>query len=322
MTEKNGKIATQGFTFVLVEDFTHVAFSCAVEPLRIANLLSGEELYRWRLASENGKTAASSNGSVTLVDGGLEPVPHNDMLFVLSGISVNRHVTPALLSYIRRERARGTRIGALCSGAYILAKAGLLDGMRAAIHWEFHDAFVEEFPDVRLCRSVFVTDERIITASGGTAAADLMLHMIAQEHGIDLSTAVADQMVYNAVREPTADQKVSLQARYGIRNPHISEAVQIMADHLEEPITPSQIAARIGISTRQLERLFGRYVNCSPKRYLVEMRLHKARNLLVQTERSVTDIAIACGFASASHFTRVYRANLGITPVMQRSRLS
>ncbi len=149
------------FTFLLIEEFSHLAFSCAVEPpLRIANLVSGEDLYSWSFASENGETAICSNGSVTLVHHGFDGLPKSDQLFALSGIHMRSHVTKPLLATLRREKARGTSVGALCSGAWLLAEAGFLDGMQAAIHWEYHDAFTERFPpDVNLVRSVFVADE-------------------------------------------------------------------------------------------------------------------------------------------------------------------
>ncbi len=257
---------TEHFVFFLVEDFTHLAFSCAIEPLRIANLVSGEKLYDWTLASEDGASATGSNGVQNIVQRGWEPVRKSDRLFVVAGVNVRKHVTPALLSGIRRERSLGTKIGGICSGAYVLAKAGMLEDVRTAVHWEYHDSFMEEFPTVSLVRSVFVADDRIVTASGGTAAADLMLHLIAETHGMDLSVAVADQMVYNAVRESTAEQRVSLQSRHGMRNAHLASAIQLMSESIEEPLTPAAIAREIGISVRQLERIFGRYLNCSPKK--------------------------------------------------------
>lgn len=309
----------QGFTILLVEDFTHLAFSCVIEPLRIANLLHGTPLYRWRLASEDGLRAVSSNGVATVVDQGMDPVPSGDILLVLSGIGVEKRISPGLLAYIRRERARGTKIGAICSGAYVLARAGLLDGRRATIHWQFHDGFEELFPDVRLLRSVYVPDAKYPTASGGTAAADLMLHLIGRTHGSDLAIAVADQMLYNTARNADAAQRYSLQSRYGLRNAHIADAVRLMTDQMEEPLAPSEIAAQIGISTRQLERLFGRYMKCSPKKFSTDLRLERARNLLLQTEMSVTEIAHACGFGSTGHFSRVYRARYGVTPTRQRA---
>ena len=310
------------FVFLLVPEFTHLAFSCAIEPLRIANLISGKELYKWSLISQNGETAEASNEVVVQVHRGLEPLNRGEQLFVLSGIRMKEHMTPEILGMIRKARVTGNLAGALCSGAYALAKAGLLDGMKAAIHWDYHDSFMEEFPDVSLVRNVFVSDEKYITASGGTATADLMIHLIEEKHGRDLALEVADMMLHNAVREASAEQKLSLQSRHGIRNEHLSNAVRIMSEHIEEPIPPSEIAAEIGISTRQMERLFGRHMNCSPKKYYVDMRLQKARNLLLQTEKPVTEIAFLCGFASPAHFARVYRNQFGVTPVNQRGKIS
>lgn len=309
------------FVFLLLENFSHLAFSCALEPLRIANLVSGRDLYRWSLASVDGISARCSNGSVTLVDRGLQPMGHADRLFVLSGIHVQQSTTPAVLNYLRREKSTGTAMGAICSAAYVLARAGFLDGVKTAIHWEYHDLFAEEFPEVDLVRSIFVANQKYITASGGTAAADLMLHLIARQHGNDLSTAVADQMCYNAVREGTAAQRVSIQSRHGMRNDHLARAIAIVEARMEDPLAPCELADLLGISTRQLERLFGRYLNTSPKRYITEMRLHRARNLIVQSEQSITEIAMACGFNSTSHFSKVFRSHYGISPLAQRTTL-
>lgn len=310
------------FVFFLLRDFTHIAFSCALEPLRIANLVSGKPLYRWTLASEDGKTATCSNGSVTLTHQGMEPTRHADRLFVISGLDVQTNTTPAVLNWLRRERAAGTPLGGICSGAYVLAKAGFLDGIETAVHWAWHDLFLEELPEVRLVRNVFCARPKIITASGGTAAADLMLHLIGKAHGVDLATEVADQMVYNAVREGTAAQRVSLQSRHGMRNEHLVRAIAIMEETIENPASPSIIAERLGISTRQLERLFGRYLNSTPKHYFMEMRLHRAQNLLVQTEQSITEIAMACGFQSTSHFSKVFRGFFGRSPLSHRTTLA
>ena len=313
----------QHFIFALVEDFTHLALTCAVDPLRIANLLSGKQLYRWSFASADGERAVGSDASVLLTHHKFTDLPDYDRLFVLSGLDVQKKDHTALIAALRKEeRLRGKPIGALCSGAYVLAQAGFLDGQAAAIHWEYHDGFMEEFPEVNLLRNVFVADEKHITASGGTATADLMLHLIERDHGYDLSVAVADQMVYSAARDATAAQKVSLQSRNGMRNAHLAKAIEIMRANLDEPVSPALIAGQIGLSIRQLERLFGKYLNSSPKKYYMDMRLERARNLLLQTEMSVIDVAIACGFESAGHFSRVYRVAYGISPMMQRGRLS
>ncbi|MCB1311973.1 MAG: helix-turn-helix domain-containing protein [Sedimentitalea sp.] len=149
-----------------------------------------------------------------------------------------------------------------------------------------------------------------------------MLHLIATEHGADLATAVADQMVYNAVREGTAAQRVSLQSRHGMRCQHLTRAIRLMEETIETPLAPRAIAEQLDISTRQLERLFGKYLNTSPKRYIVEMRLHRARNLIVQTEQSITQIAMACGFNWTSHFSKVFRSHSGTSPITQRTTLA
>ena len=318
---KIAQMSPQHFVFLLVENHTHLTLACAIEPLRIANMIGGARFYTWSYASEDGVSAKASNETVTLVQHSFGDLPRCDRLFVIPGLGMTEFITPALLASLRKARITGTKVGALCSGAWVLAEAGFLDGMKAAIHWEYHDAFVERFPEVTLVRSVFVADEKHVTASGGTATADLMLHLIEQDHGYDLSVAVSDMMVYAGARESSVDQKISLQSRLGMRNPHVSRAIEIMRGALEDPVSPLTIAQELGISARQLERLFGRYFNTSPSRYYMELRLDRARNLLLQTEMSISEIAAASGFQSVGHFTRLYRKFFETTPGAQRGRM-
>ena len=313
---------TEHFVFLLVEEFSLLAFANAVEPLRIANLVSELPLYTWSFASEDGFAVHSSSGTAMSVSHTLSDIPSCSRLFLISGTNAPRHTSPKVLAELRRLYRHGTALGALCSGSYALAASGLLDGHPAAVHWEFHDAITEQFPDVDLRPSVFVTDAPIISASGGTATADLMLHLINLRHGDILATAVADQMVYNAVRNENAQQRVSVQSRAGVRSKKLAEALAIMKAELDETTSPTEVADRIGISTRQLERIFGKHLHTSPKRYLLDLKLERAKHLLVQTEMSVTDIAFACGFASASHFARVYRSRFGISPSQQTRALT
>jgi transcriptional regulator GlxA family with amidase domain len=309
------------FVFLLVDNFSHLAFSCAVEPLRIANLLTKRDLYSWAFASEDGQFARASNGSETRVALAFDDATTADYLFVLSGIGVQSAVTPNLLAALRHGRAHGARIGALCSGAYILAEAGMLDNQQAAIHWDYHDTFMEEFPLVSLSRTVFVAEAPTITASGGTATADLMLYLIGKKHGLELAAEVADQMVYTAARDAGGAQRVSLGSRYGVRNDHLTLAIQLMNENIDAPLPPSVIAGEVGISARQLERLFGRHLNCSPKKYYVDLRLQKAQRLLVQTDMSVTEIAFATGFNAPTHFSKTYRVHFGVSPSNQRGTI-
>lgn len=302
------------YHFLLVPDYTHLAFSCAIEPLRLANLLSGQNLYRWTLMAENGHSQTCSTGTTILVDEGFEPLESGDQLIVVAGANVPRHTTAAVVDYVRRQSRHGVRLGAVCSASYVLAKAGLLDGKSCAIHWAYHDILSEEFPTVRLRRSVYVSDESIVSASGGPAAADLMLHMIAEAHGYDLAGQIADQMVYNAVRSGVSEQRLSFSARFGMRNHKIVRAFRIMESHVEDRVKTTEIAGELGITVRQLQRLFNRFVGKSPARVYSEIRLDKARNLLLQTDMSVTEVSVACGFGSTSNFSKSYREYFGHSP--------
>ncbi len=306
------------YVFLLLERFTLVAFAAAIEPLRLANQISGRTLYDWRLLGENGQTAISSNGMRAVLDAGLVETGRDDTILVCGGIDVARAATRPVLGWLRREARRGTRIGAICTGAWVLAEAGLLDGRRATIHWENQDGFAEKFPDVSLIRTVFVEDGSRLTAAGGTTAIDLMLRQIARDHGAALAGRVADQMIHTAIRSEDDHQRLSIPTRIGARHPRLAQVVARMEANIEDPISPARLAMDADMSPRQLERLFARYLGRSPKRYYMEIRLERARNLLLQTEMGVMEIALACGFASAAHFSKCYRASYGSTPYRQR----
>ncbi len=306
------------FVFVLLNNFTMLCFACAVESLRIANRMAGKTLYTWDIAGEGGQTVACSNGIETKLHMDLTELNRDDTVMVCGGIDVQAATTKKVLNWLRREARRGVTMGGLCTAGYTLAKAGLLDGKKATIHWENQDSFAEEFEDVTLTKSVFVIDGNRITTAGGTASIDLMLKIIADDHGEDLANAVADQLIYSAIRTDQDTQRLSIPTRIGVRHPKLSRVIQIMETAIEEPISPATLARDVGMSTRQLERLFRRYLNRSPKRYYMELRLQKARNLLMQTDMSVINVALACGFASPSHFSKCYRSHYNTTPYRER----
>jgi len=241
---------------------------------------------------------------------------------VCGGIDVQAATTKKLLAWLRREARKGLVVGGLCTAAHTLAKAGLLDGKRATIHWENQDSFGEEFEEVVLTKSVFVMDGNRLTTAGGTSSLDLMLKLIADDHGEETANAVADQLIYSSIRTDQDTQRLSVPTRIGVRHPKLSQVIQQMERNIEEPISPSILARDVGMSTRQLERLFRRYLNRSPKRYYMELRLQKARNLLMQTDMSVINVALACGFASPSHFSKCYRAHYQTTPYRERGSQS
>lgn len=306
------------YVFVLLDNFTLLCFSAALESLRIANRMAERELYSWRIVGEGGDDAYCSAGTGFKLDGDLDDVTRDDVVMVCGGIDVQAATTKRLLGWLRREARKGVPIAGLCTAAYTLAKAGLLSGKKATIHWENQDSFSEEFPEVELTKSVFVVDGSRLTTAGGTSSIDLMLKLIADDHGEELANAVADQLIYSSIRTDQDTQRLSVPTRIGVRHPKLSQVIQIMEQNIEEPISPSILAKDVGMSTRQLERLFRRYLNRSPKRYYMELRLQKARNLLMQTDMSVINVALACGFASPSHFSKCYRSHYDTTPYRER----
>jgi AraC family transcriptional regulator, glycine betaine-responsive activator len=306
------------FVFVLLDQFTMLCFSCAIECLRIANRMAGKTLYTWKIAGEGGEVAVCSNGTAFRLDIDLDEISREDVILLCGGIDVQKATSKRLVNWLRREARRGTIIGGLCTASHCLASAGLLDGKKATIHWENQDSFAEEFPEVNLTKSIFVMDGNRYTTAGGTSSIDLMLKIIAQDHGEELASTVADQLIYSTIRTDQDTQRLSIPTRIGVRHPKLSQVIQMMEHNLEEPISPAILAEDVGMSTRQLERLFRRYLNRSPKRYYMELRLQKARNLLMQTDMSVINVALACGFASPSHFSKCYRAHYNTTPYRER----
>ncbi|WP_421747858.1 GlxA family transcriptional regulator [Cognatishimia sp.] len=310
------------FVFVLLNEFTLFAVATASECLRVANRMAGKQLYRWAATSETNEPVLSSSGVAFPVDIGFDDVTRDDILIVCGGMNIQTNSTQKAMNFLRKESRKGVKIGSFCAGAHTLAKAGLLDGHRATIHWENQDGFVEDFPEINLTRSVFAIDRNRFTAAGGTAAIDLMLRIIADDHGTELSNAVADQLIYSAIRTDQDFQRLSTPTRMGVRHPRLSTVIDMMEDSIEEPLSPSALAESVNMSTRQLERLFRRYLDRSPKQYYMELRLARARNLLMQTSMSTIDIAVACGFTSPSHFSKCYRAHYGVTPYRERGSQS
>jgi transcriptional regulator GlxA family with amidase domain len=309
----------QTFGFLLLPEFSLLAFTSAVEPLRSANRLSRRTLYAWRLISRDGGAVASSGGIEVMTQAAIADVDRIPDLFVVAGLDAQTFDDRAILSWLRRLARVGCRLGALTTGSYILARAGLLDGYRCTIHWENLAGFREDFPGIDATTEVYEIDRNRMTCSGGTAAMDLMLGLIAADHGRALAIAVADQFIHERIRAPSEPQRMGLRNRLGITQPKLLAAIERMEDNLEEPLSRRVLAAHTGVSTRQLERLFRKYLRRTPTRYYLELRLDRARGLLTQTAMSVLDVALACGFVSASHFSKCYREFFGKTPREERA---
>jgi len=308
----------QQIGFLLLPNFTLISFASAVEALRLANRTSGRALYGWTLITRDGQPVRASNGISFHPDASIETAPALEMVMVCSGIGGHLYNDKSVFSWLRRVDRQGTSIGALCTGSHVLARAGLLDGYRCTIHWESLAGFIEEFPAIEVTNELFEIDRNRFTCSGGTAVLDMMLNLIGRQYGHELAAAVSELFIHERIRDQHDQQRMALTARLGVRHPKLISVVKLMEQNLEEPLDRAALAERVGLSTRQLERLFGKYLNRSPARYYLELRLHRARLLLLQTNMSVIDVALACGFVSASHFSKCYRDFFGKTPRKER----
>jgi transcriptional regulator GlxA family with amidase domain len=310
---------TQTFGFLLIPRFSLLAFASALEPLRAANRASGRTLYDWRLLSLDGNAVPSSSGVEVNCDADTESVERLHTILVVSGLHGIEYEDRATIGWLRRQARQGVRLGAISTGAYLLARAGLLDGYRCTIHWENLAAFAEAFPDLDISDELFEIDRNRLTCSGGEAALDMMLRLIQLEHGRDLATAVSENFIHERIRDQNDQQRMALRTRLGISHPKMLGVIALMEENLEEPLSRAELARRAGLSTRQLERLFRKYLGRTPTRYYLEMRLNRARTLLHQTSMSVLDVALACGFVSASHFSKCYREYFSRTPREERA---
>jgi len=307
--------------FLLLPNFSMGGFVSAVEPLRLANWVSDRTLYQWELFSRDGGPVAGSNGISVNVDRAITDVETHPMVFVCGGIHIRKQEDEKVLSWLRRLDRRGARLGALCTGTHTLARAGLLDNHRCTIHWENLPAFVEEFPHIDVGNDLYEIDGSRMTCAGGTASLDMMLHFIAEQFGRDLEMAVSEELIYGNVREGTDVQRIAMPQRFGVTHGKLLKVIAIMEENLERPISQQALGEAVGLSTRQLERLFRKYLQRTPTRFYLELRLKRARQLLLQTAMSILDVALAAGFVSASHFSKCYRDHYGCTPRDERRAL-
>lgn len=300
--------------FLLVDEFGMLGFASALDALRYANGISNRPLYRWKIYSSGGAPVTSSAGVRIAVDSAIGDGEATDLMLVVAGLDAERYRDDAMFERLRRLARKGAVLGGVSLGPYLLARAGLLNGYRCTVHWENLAAFGEEFPRLQTSAEVFEIDRDRVTCSGGTAALDLMLEIIGARHGRPLATQVADACILDRIRTRGDPQRMPLRLRVGVSHPKLLRAIELIETSHEHRASQRQLAGGVGVSERQLERLFRRYLDTTPARYARDCRLARARALLRQTGMSVIEVAIACGFTTASHFTKSYRERFGITP--------
>jgi AraC family transcriptional regulator, glycine betaine-responsive activator len=310
------------FAFLTLPRYSMIAVVNAVEPLRMANLVTGKNVYDWAFVSLDGKPTVSSNGLHVAPTIALAELPAVDFVFVCGGVQIREAISQSLLAGLRRLQKRRIALGALCTGGYALAEAGLLDGYHATIHWENLSSLREQFPRVLIGDQLFTIDRDRLTCSGGIAPLDLMLHLVKAELGPRISQLISEQFIVERMRSERDRQYVPLRAQVGVSHESLIGIANLMEEHIEKPLSLAEIAAASGVSRRQIERLFKRHVQCVPKKYYLQVRLRRARELLLQTSMSIMDITTATGFQSPPHFSRCYRREFGQPPSAEREALS
>ena len=287
-----------------------IAFTNAVEVLRMANDLSGEALYRWTVYSSDGAPVAASNGFTIGQTHRFDEQAPPDILFVCGGVDIGAAVDDSVLRVLKAAARAKIPLGALCAGSLALAKAGLLDGYRCAIDRENRLALHGRFPRITFSQELLVIDRDRYTCSGGTAPLDLLLNIIAPRIGQSIVARISEQLI------------LATAARLGFNHKALSEAAALMEGNIEEPLSLEDLAGKVSLSPRQLQRMFRHYLSVTPTQYYLNLRLRRARELLLQTAMSIMDVTLACGFQSPCHFSKSYRMLFGHSPSAERRATS
>lgn len=316
--DKNFEPQTLGF--LLVDGFALMSYASLVEPYRAANMLAGRTLYRWTHISVSGQPGDASNGAMIVADQAVGSSLACDTLFVFAGGDPTKFDDQRTFAWLRQIALSGTVIAGISAGPYLLARAGLLDGYRATIHWEHRPAFAEAFPKATLEQGLYVVDRRRLTCAGGLAGMDLAIELIERHHGHALAAQVSDWFIRSEPRAADRPQRLSLRDRYGIGNDRVLMVLARMEANVEDPLSRDDLARVAGVSIRQLERLFGGTLSETVNEAYLRIRLTKAEQLMRTTGLLATDVMVACGFKSASHFSRSYKRRFGFAPSKERQR--
>ncbi len=294
--------------FLLLPGFPLMSYAAAVEPLRAANELAGKRLYRWWHASPSGEAVESSNGIVVLPD-----VQISDASLVAARVFVCAGGNPSLFAdrtvfaWLRQLARRAIAVGGISGGPYVLARAGLLAGRRCTLHWEHVPAFRERFPRTFVARSLFEIDGDRITCSGGTAALDLMLRLVADDHGPALAAAISDWFLHNQIREGVAPQRMATPLRFDVHDARLVRVLDAVEANIEVPLSREALAAIACVSPRQLERMMSKALGRSLHQHYLKQRLGQSLRLGRETTLSSAEIAAATGFTSAAELRRAQR---------------
>jgi transcriptional regulator GlxA family with amidase domain len=306
--------APLAFAVLVFPGFPMMAFSSVIEPLRAANVLAKKHCYSWIVVGATAGQVEASNGVVIQPSFFVDDAPKVDRIVVCSGGDADHIVADNAVRWIRNSLRSGAHIGAVADAAFFLARAGLLDGHACTLHWTSQAAFIETFPDIELRRDLYVIDRKRFTSAGGVGSLDMMLEIIAKDYGAELAAGVAEWFVHSPLRSSVDRKLMPLRLRTGVQNELVLSAIAIMEDAVEERLSMSDLAARLGVSSDKLERSFRSELDVSPNGYYRRLRLKRAADLLAHSTLAVRDVSLACGFASMSSFARAFREEHGHAP--------
>jgi len=305
------------FVFVLIPRFSLLALSCAIDALRAANSDLDQPGYRWTLASIDSNQVESSSG-IALPVSRLDHVRDANVVALCGGDSSHSYSSEPLARWLRNESRRDVMIGSLSDGAFVAADAGLFENYRSTIHWKCLDAYRLRFPELDIRASILEIDRRRFSCAGGTSSLDLMLHFIREDLGTNAVVSITDNYFHDTVRDSSQGQHLAEAYRHASKSRILSEALAIMSSHLDQSISIAEISRRAGTSHRSLDRLFQKHFGATPGKHFRKLRLSRAATLLTQTGLPVSEIALNCGFSTASHLGRYFREAYNLSPNQYR----
>jgi len=305
---------------LLLPNFSLLGVIAAIDVMRHANRLSRKNLYAWRAYSSDGAAVRASNGLVLNAERIPPAEAALDSIFVCGGFNPERFKDPAVFRWLRSSARRGVRLGAVTTGAYVLARAGLLDGYACTIHWENAASFAADFPHIELRNNLYVIDRDRYSCSGATATLDMFLHIVSEDHGPGLAIGIAEELQVDRIRSSVDEQARAYRVAVLHRSQKLAAAIAAMEGNLDTPLAVNELADRAGLTRRQLHRLFRHHTHMSPREYYRDLRLRHARLMLLNTITPILEIAVSTGFTTHSHFTKCYRQRFGVSP--REDRLS
>lgn len=314
-------IKTEKIGILLIEGYPLIPFSCVVESLRTANRLSGVAMFEWQYFSPDSKLVNSSSG-ITVPTMPISEADDLETLVICAPNTAQHFDDTNVLKLLKKFDKQGVNLGSVSSGSFLLAKASLLDDCRCTIHWENIPVFKEIYPHLDVTFTLYEINNKRFTCSGGTAALDMMLKLIENQHGRVLAQEISQQFQHDRIRTDIDSQQMADRIDLAMSAPKLIDVISLMESNIETPLSLPSIAGQCNVSLRQIERLFHKYRGVTPSQYYLSLRLLHAKQLLLNTNHSVIDISIATGFETQSYFTACYRKYFGSSPRNHRSQVA